>query len=84
MCSFGHLVGGYSSGYYGYLWSIIYSYDMFSEFRKNGIYNKELGLKYRKEVLEKGGTISGIKMLENFLGRKTNQKEFMSIFKDHA
>ena len=66
-----------------YLWSIIYSYDMFSEFQKHGIYNKELGLKYRKEVLEKGGTISGIKMLENFLGRETNQKEFMKIFEEN-
>lgn len=83
MCSFGHLVGGYSSGYYGYLWSIIYSYDIFSEFRKHGIYNKELGLKYRKEVLEKGGTISGMKMLENFLDRETNQKEFMKIFEEN-
>jgi Zn-dependent oligopeptidase len=83
MCSFGHLVGGYSSGYYGYLWSIIYSYDIFSEFKKHGIYNKELGLKYRKEVLEKGGTISGMKMLENFLNRETNQKEFMKIFEEN-
>jgi len=80
MCRFDHLIG-YESGYYGYLWSIIYAYDAFSLFEKKDIFNESLGLKFRKEILEKGGTINGVKMLENFLGRKTNNKIFLELFK---
>jgi Zn-dependent oligopeptidase len=80
MCRFDHLMG-YQSGYYGYLWSLIYSYDAFSLFEKKGIFNQNLGLKFRKEILEKGGTIKGTTMLENFLGRKTNNYAFLKIFK---
>jgi Zn-dependent oligopeptidase len=78
MCRFDHLIE-YKSGYYGYLWSIIYSYDAFSLFEEKGIFNKSLGLKFRKEILEKGGTINGIKMLENFLERKSSNKYFFNI-----
>jgi len=78
MCRFDHLIG-YESGYYGYLWSIIYAYDAFSLFEKKDIFNPVLGLKFRKEILEKGGTINGVKMLENFLGRKTNNKIFLGF-----
>ena len=78
MCRFDHLMG-YEVGYYGYLWSIIYAYDAFSLFEKKGIFNKSLGMKFRKEILEKGGTIKGTKMLENFLGRKPSSKYFFNI-----
>jgi thimet oligopeptidase len=80
MCRFEHVIG-YEVGYYGYLWSIIYSYDAFSLFKKKGIFNKSLGIKFRKEILEKGSTLSGRKMLENFLGRKTNNKAFYNNLK---
>jgi len=78
MCRFDHLMG-YEVGYYGYLWSIIYAYDAFSLLEKKGIFNKSLGIKFRKEILEKGGTIKGTKMLENFLGRKPSSKSFYDI-----
>jgi Zn-dependent oligopeptidase len=81
MCRFDHLMG-YEAGYYGYLWSIIYSYDSFHLFEKEGIYNKELGIRFRREILEKGGTIPSLQMLENFLQRKTNNKSFFNIFKN--
>ena len=39
--SFGHLFSGYESNYYGYLWSHVYASDLFSEFKRKGIMNKE-------------------------------------------
>jgi len=79
MCRFDHLVG-YSSAYYSYLWSIIYSYDIFSVFEKNGIFNKKVGMKFRKMILEKGGSAKGTDMLKSFLGRKYNSNRFLQIF----
>jgi Zn-dependent oligopeptidase len=69
MCSFGHLVG-YDVGYYSYLWSIIYSYDIYSIFKKNGIFNKKIGMNLRTKILEKGATKSGVELLIDFIGRK--------------
>lgn len=73
---FGHLVG-YDAGYYSYLWALVYAQDAFGEFEKKGITNKELGMKWRTEVLEKGSSEDEIKLITNFLGRKPNNKAFL-------
>ena len=75
--SFGHIMGGYDAGYYGYLWSEVIAEDFFGEFKKNGIFNPETGLKFRREILEKGGTLDEEKMVENFLGRPADNKPFL-------
>jgi Zn-dependent oligopeptidase len=79
MCRFDHLMG-YQVGYYGYLWSIIYSYDAFSIFKEKGFFNKKLGMSFRKEILEKGGIQNAEHMLEKFLGRKISNNSFFNIF----
>lgn len=76
ICSFGHL-SGYGANYYGYLWSKVYAQDMFSIFKKNGVMDKATGIKYRKEILEKGSTATEIEMVEKFLGRKPNSDAFL-------
>lgn len=74
--SFGHLMGGYDAGYYGYLWSKVFAEDMFSEFEKKGIMSQELGLRYRREILEVGNMRDAMDSLENFLGRKASSNAF--------
>jgi thimet oligopeptidase len=75
--SFGHIMGGYDAGYYGYLWSEVIAEDFFSEFEKNGIFNTETGLKFRREILEKGGTLEETDLVKNFLGREATNKPFL-------
>ncbi|EPE06573.1 thimet oligopeptidase [Ophiostoma piceae UAMH 11346] len=73
---FGHLMGGYDAGYYGYLYSQVYSTDMFyTVFRENPMDGKE-GRRYRHTVLEKGGSQDEMRTLEQFLGRKPNGDAF--------
>ncbi len=75
--SFGHIMGGYDAGYYGYLWSEVIAEDFFSEFEKNGIFNPQIGLKFRREILEKGGSEDEEKLVENFLGRPAQNGPFL-------
>ena len=73
---FGHLMGGYESGYYGYLWSEVYAEDLFAKFEKSGLLNTKLGKKYRETILEKGGSEDPDILLKKFLGRAPNEKAF--------
>ncbi|KAF1987460.1 metallopeptidase MepB [Aulographum hederae CBS 113979] len=74
--TFGHLIGGYDAGYYGYLSSQVYSADMFySVFEKDPMNPKE-GRRYRHTVLERGGSQEEMQTLEDFLGRKPSTEAF--------
>jgi len=76
ICSFGHL-NGYGANYYGYLWSKVFAQDMFSVFQKNGVMDSNTGIRYRKEILEKGSTEEELDLLRNFLGREPNSEAFL-------
>lgn len=75
--NFGHLMGGYDAGYYGYAWSLVYAKDLFSEFKKKGMLNSELGMKLRKEVLSKGSIRKSLDSIIKFLGREPSNDEFI-------
>jgi thimet oligopeptidase len=74
--SFGHLMGGYDAGYYGYLWSEVYAQDMFTKFPENDITSPEVGARYRKIILESGGMKEALDLLTEFLGREPNSDAF--------
>lgn len=75
--TFGHLITGYVSQYYGYLWSQVYSCDLFAKFEEKGLMNPEIGMKYRKEILAPGGTRDSAESLKLFLGRDPNDQAFL-------
>ena len=76
--NFGHLMGGYDAGYYGYAWSLVYAKDLFSEFKKKGMLNSELGMKLRKEVLSKGSIRKSLDSIIVFLDREPSNDEFIN------
>jgi Zn-dependent oligopeptidase len=76
--SFGHLMGGYDAGYYGYLWSKVYGDDMFSVFAEQGILSPEVGRRYRDEVLAMGHSRDAIEHLRAFLGREPSTAAFLA------
>jgi Zn-dependent oligopeptidase len=69
---FAHIARGYDAGYYSYMWAEGISKDIYSEFKKVGIFDKKLGEKYRKEILEVGGSRDEEQSVKNFLGRDIN------------
>jgi len=75
--SFGHLMGGYDAGYYGYLWSKVFAEDMFTRFEKEGLLNSNTGGAYLSSILEPGGTREPMDLVKEFLGREPNSEAFL-------
>jgi thimet oligopeptidase len=75
--SFGHLLGGYDAGYYGYLWSRVYGDDMFSRFEESGVLSPTVGAAYRREILEPNGSDDAAALLRRFLGREPDNRAFL-------
>jgi thimet oligopeptidase len=75
--SFGHLMGGYDAGYYGYLWSKVYAQDMFSVFKAAGVMSPMVGRRYRTEILERGSSRDEMDSLKAFLGREPSEDAFL-------
>ena len=66
--SFGHL-GGYSSAYYTYMWSLVIAKDLFSAFDTDDLFDTETAGRYRDRVLAPGGSSDAADLVEDFLGR---------------
>ena len=66
---FSHIfAGGYSSGYYGYIWSEILDADTVDWFKENGGLTRANGDHFRRELLGRGGSIDSMQMYRNFRG----------------
>ncbi|MBT8100579.1 MAG: M3 family metallopeptidase, partial [Gammaproteobacteria bacterium] len=68
---FAHIFsGGYSAGYYSYIWSEVLDADTFDAFQETSLFNKRTAARYRDEILSKGGTRPGMELYQNFRGRE--------------
>jgi Zn-dependent oligopeptidase len=74
---FGHIMGGYAAGYYGYLWSRVFALDAFSAFEAAGVFSSEVGRRWREAVLERGSERPEAESLRDFLGRDPDEGPFL-------
>lgn len=66
---FSHIMaGGYAAGYYSYKWAEVLDADAFAVFKKHGIFNKETALRFRENILSKGGTENPMTLYKRFKG----------------
>ena len=75
--SFGHLTG-YSSNYYTYAFDKVIALDFFAQFDAADLLGCDAGGRYRKSVLEQGGSKPGREMVRDFLGRDEEFSAFSS------
>lgn len=62
--------GGYSSGYYSYIWAEVLDSDAYEAFRETGnLFDPATADKFRREVLSRGGTADGGVLYQNFRGK---------------
>ncbi len=66
---FTHIVGGYESGYYSYLWSAVLDNDAYEAFLENGIFDKETATRFRDNILAKSGTADHDQLYRDFRGK---------------
>ena len=66
---FNHVfAGGYSAGYYGYIWAEVLDADAFELFKEEGLFNQEVAQSYRENILEPGGAANPMEMYVRFRG----------------
>ena len=62
--------GGYSSGYYSYIWAAVLDADAFEAFEEKGLFDHATALSFRKNILEKGGSEDPMELYKRFRGRE--------------
>jgi len=66
---FNHIFsGGYSAGYYSYIWAEVLDADAFEAFKEAGIFDQKTAQSFRKNILEKGGTEDPMILYKRFRG----------------
>jgi len=73
--SFNHLAG-YSSMYYTYMWDKVIAEDFFQQFDQKNLLAGDAPMRYRRQVLDPGGSVSANDLVKNFLGRPQSMDAF--------
>jgi peptidyl-dipeptidase Dcp len=66
---FSHIMGGYSAGYYSYIWSEVLDADAVAWFKENGGMKRENGEHFRATLLSRGGSKDAMQLYRDFAGR---------------
>ena len=76
---FNHTMGGgYTAGYYSYMWAEVLEADGFEAFKETGdIFNQDVANRFRKYVLTPGGINDAMDMYVNFRGKKPDTKPLL-------
>jgi len=67
---FSHMMGGYSAGYYSYIWSEILDADSVLWIKENGGLDRETGQHFRDTILSRGGSKDAMDLYYDFAGRQ--------------
>ncbi|MDY0099145.1 MAG: M3 family metallopeptidase [Bacteroidales bacterium] len=65
-----HIIEGYDSGYYSYTWAAVLDNDAFEAFKEKGVFDRTTAESFRRNILEKDGTMDAMQMYVNFRGRE--------------
>lgn len=74
---FTHIIGGYDAGYYSYDWAAVLDNDAYEAFAEKGIFDQETATSFRKNILEKNGTMDPMQMYVNFRGQEPSRVPMM-------
>src|SRR5690606_39029603 len=66
---FSHIMGGYSAGYYSYVWSEVLDADTVEWFKENGGMTRVNGQHFRDSLLSRGGSVEAMELFRGFRGR---------------
>jgi peptidyl-dipeptidase Dcp len=69
---FSHIIGGYSAGYYSYIWSEVLDADTVEWFKENGGLNRKNGDHFRRTLLSRGGSEDAMVIFKDFRGSEPN------------
>jgi peptidyl-dipeptidase Dcp len=65
---FSHIMGGYSAGYYSYIWAEVLDADAVEWFKENGGLLRENGDRFREKLLSRGGSVDAMTLFRDFRG----------------
>ena len=74
---FSHILGGYSAGYYAYIWSEVLDADSVEWFKENGGLTRKNGDHFRDTLLSRGGSVDAMQLFKDFRGRDPDVKPLL-------